>query len=98
MNGRVLTEDEAKRLLDVETALVVSGRDANQLARGTRMEKLLRILRLRRSDRLARILTERELAYLSRAIFRHRIDKPDDEPELAAQLDPMLSVARMHAK
>jgi hypothetical protein len=54
-----------------------------------------RVLRLRRSDRLARLLTERELAYLSRAIFRQRTAKPDDEPYLAAQLDPLVSVARM---
>jgi hypothetical protein len=54
-----------------------------------------RLLRLRRSDRLARLLTERELAYLSRAIFRQRTDKPDDEPHLAEQLDPLVSVARV---
>jgi hypothetical protein len=54
--------------------------------------------RPRRIDRLARVLTERELAYLSRAIFRQRIDRPDDEVALAAQLDPLISVARMRAK
>jgi len=43
-------------------------------------------------------LTERELAYLSRAIFRQRIDKPDDEPDVAASLDPKISVARMRAQ
>lgn len=57
-----------------------------------------RLLRLRRSDRLARLLTARELAYLSRAIFRQRTDKPSDETELAAQLDPLVSVARSHAR
>jgi hypothetical protein len=61
------------------------------------MSKLRRVLKLRRSDRLARILTERELAYLSRAIFRQRMDKPEDEPALAASLDPLISVARMHS-
>lgn len=66
--------------------------------RGSLFPTLKRRLRLRRSDRLARLLTERELAYLSRAIFRQRIDKPDDEPKLAAQLDPLVSVARMNAK
>lgn len=39
-------------------------------------------------------LTERELAYISRAIFRQRIDKPDDDPEVASQLDPKISVYR----
>lgn len=39
-------------------------------------------------------LSERELAYLSRAIFRQRIDKPDDEPKLVAKLDPKISIAR----
>lgn len=42
-------------------------------------------------------LNETELAYLSRAIFRQRMDKPDDEPELASQLDPKISVARDRA-
>ena len=42
-------------------------------------------------------LTERELAYISRAIFRQRIDRPDDEPHLAPSLDPKISVARMRA-
>ncbi len=59
---------------------------------------LRRRLRMRRIDRLGRLLTERELAYLSRAIFRQRTDRPDDEPELAAQLEPLVSVARMRAK
>lgn len=40
-------------------------------------------------------LTEPELAYLSRAVFRQRMEKPNDEPFLAAQLDPKLSVARI---
>lgn len=43
-------------------------------------------------------LTEKELAYLSRAVFRQRIDKPDDEPELAATLDGNISVWRMRAR
>jgi len=43
-------------------------------------------------------LTEKELAYLSRAIFRQRIDKPDDEPELAATLDGNISVWRIRAR
>lgn len=59
---------------------------------------LRRHLRMRRSDRLGRLLTECELAYLSRAVFRQRTDKPDDSPELAAKLDPLISVARMHAR
>lgn len=59
------------------------------------MSKVRRVLRMRRSDRLAHILTERELAYLSRAVFRQRMDKPDDEAELSASLDPLISVARM---
>lgn len=42
-------------------------------------------------------LTDRELAYLSRAIFRQRLDAPGDEPILAAKLDPRISVARMRA-
>jgi hypothetical protein len=49
---------------------------------------------MRRVDRLARLLTDQELAYLSRAVFRQRMDRPDDEPALAAQIDPLLSVAR----
>lgn len=57
-----------------------------------------RILRLRRSDRLARILTKDELAYLSRAIFRQRMDAPDDSTVLASQLDPLISVARMNVR
>lgn len=48
----------------------------------------------RRADELARILTKAELAYLSRAIFMRRIEKPDDEPQLSAKLDPLISVAR----
>ena len=48
----------------------------------------------RRSIRLAEVLREEELAYLSRAIFRQRMDAPDDEPELASRLDPLISVAR----
>lgn len=59
---------------------------------------LRRALRMRRSDKLSRLLTERELAYLSRAVFRQRMDKPDDEPVLAASLDPLLSVARMRTR
>jgi hypothetical protein len=43
-------------------------------------------------------LSEEELAYLSRAIFRQRTDKPDDEPVLASQLDPKISVARMRSE
>lgn len=43
-------------------------------------------------------LSAEELAYLSRAVFRQRLDAPDDEPDLAAQLDPKISVARMRAK
>ena len=43
-------------------------------------------------------LSERELAYISRAIFRQRMDKPDDEPELASKLDPKISVFRERAK
>jgi hypothetical protein len=58
---------------------------------------LRRHLKMRRSDRLARLLTEQELAYLSRAVFRQRIDAPDDAPSLAAQLDPLISVARSSA-
>ena len=57
-----------------------------------------RLLRLRRSDRLARILTKQELAYLSRAIFRQRMDRPNDSPAIAAQLDPLVSVARYRAE
>lgn len=48
----------------------------------------------RRSIELAAILTEQELAYLSRAIFRQRLDAPEDSPDLAAQIDPLISVAR----
>ena len=48
-----------------------------------------------RADRLAEILTEQELNYLSRAIFRQRVDKPDDEPKLAAELDPLISLTRI---
>ena len=59
---------------------------------------LRRWLKLRRSERLGRLLTEQELAYLSRAIFRQRMDAPDDEPQLASQLDPLISVARTHAQ
>ena len=55
---------------------------------------LRRRLRMRRIDRLARVLTERELAYLSRAMFRQRMDKPDDSPDIAAKLDGLISVAR----
>ena len=47
-----------------------------------------------RSTLLADILTEDELKYLSRAIYRQRIDSPEDEPELASHLDPLISVAR----
>lgn len=47
-----------------------------------------------RADDVAQVFTERELAYLSRAVFRQRTDKPEDEPELASSLDPLLSVAR----
>jgi hypothetical protein len=47
-----------------------------------------------RQAEIAHALTERELAYISRAIFRQRIDKPDDEPELASKLDPLISLAR----
>lgn len=43
-------------------------------------------------------LSERELSYLSRAIFRQRIDKPEDEPEIAAALDPKISVARYRVR
>lgn len=43
-------------------------------------------------------LDEAELAYLSRAVFRQRVDAPDDEPELAARLDPKISVARIRAR
>lgn len=50
-----------------------------------------------RADVLAEVLSERELAYLSRAIFRQRADAPDDEPDLAAQIDPLISVARMRS-
>lgn len=53
-----------------------------------------RLLRVRRIDRLGRLLTKRELEYLSRAVFRQRMDKPDDEPTLASQLDPLISLAR----
>jgi len=67
-------------------------------ATGSPFPFLRRRLRLRRSDRLARVLTERELAYLSRAVFRQRMDKPEDEAGLASQLDPLISVARMRAK
>lgn len=48
---------------------------------------------MRRVDQLAQVLTHEELKYISRAIFRHRIDKPHDHPKLAAQLDPLVSVA-----
>ncbi len=58
---------------------------------------LRRRLRMRRSDRLGRLLTADELAYLSRAVFRQRMDAPADRPELAAQIDPLISVARMRA-
>ncbi len=57
-----------------------------------------RLLRMRRSDRLARVLGEAELAYLSRAVFRQRTDSPGDEPRLSSQLDPLISAARMRAK
>lgn len=43
-------------------------------------------------------LTEKELAYLSRAVFRQRMDKPDDESELSATLDGNISVWRMRAR
>jgi len=75
-----------------EKAIETRGYSNNRLAH------VRRLLRMRRSDRLARLLTERELAYLSRAIFRQRTDKPDDEPGLAAQLDPLISVARSHGR
>lgn len=42
-------------------------------------------------------LTEKELAYISRAIFARRIDHPEDEPHLTPSLDPKISVARMRA-
>lgn len=58
---------------------------------------LRRLLRMRRADRLGRLLSESELAYLSRSIFRQRIDAPNDQAQLAAQLDPLVSVARMRA-
>lgn len=48
----------------------------------------------RRSYILADALSEEELAYLSRAIFRQRMDAPEDQPELAARLDPLISTAR----
>ena len=50
--------------------------------------------KMRRHERLAQVLTKDELAYLSRAIFRQRTDKSDDEPKLASQLDPLISLAR----
>lgn len=62
------------------------------------MMSLRRLLKMRRIDKLARLLSERELAYLSRAIFRQRTDRPNDESDLAAQLDPLVSVARDRAK
>jgi hypothetical protein len=43
-------------------------------------------------------LTERELAYISRAIFRQRLDRPDDEPHLIPSLDPKISIARLRAR
>jgi hypothetical protein len=43
-------------------------------------------------------LSERELSYMSRTIFRQRIDKPEDEPEIAAALDPKISVARYRVR
>ncbi len=43
-------------------------------------------------------LSERELAYLSRAIFRQRMDAPEDEANLASHLDPKISLARDRAK
>lgn len=42
-------------------------------------------------------VTTKELAYLSRAIFRQRLDAPDDEPEVASSLDPKISIARIRA-
>lgn len=39
-------------------------------------------------------LDEAELSYISRALFRQRIEAPEDEPELASRLDPKISVAR----
>lgn len=42
-------------------------------------------------------LNEKELAYLSRAIFRQRLDAPNDEESLASKLDPKISVARQRA-
>lgn len=52
----------------------------------------------RRADKLARTLTPAELLYLSKAVFRQRTDKPDDQPDVAASLDPLISVARMGAQ
>jgi len=43
-------------------------------------------------------LTYQELAYISRAIFRQRIDRPDDMPHLTPSLDPKISVARDRAR
>jgi len=43
-------------------------------------------------------LSDRELAYISRAIFRQRIDRPEDEPELASHLDPKISLARIRLR
>lgn len=43
-------------------------------------------------------LTYQELAYISRAIFRQRIDRPDDSPHLTPSLDPKISVARDRAR
>lgn len=57
-----------------------------------------RLLRLRRIDKLGRVLTDSELSYLSRAVFRQRMDAPDDSPQLAAQLDPLISLARTKAR
>jgi hypothetical protein len=39
-------------------------------------------------------MTSEQLAYLSRAMFRQRMDKPDDSPALAASLDPHISIWR----
>lgn len=52
-------------------------------------------LRHRVAARLGYVpMTADQMAYLSRAVFRHRVDAPQDEPILVASLDPHVSVWR----
>ena len=51
-----------------------------------------------RSNQLAQILTDRELAYLSRAIDCQRHKIPGDEPTIAASLNTLIFLARTKSK